>query len=176
MNVQVRPLAVDHPADEEVARLIRAHHADMVAQLDRLTAALRDAGPAGQEPARADVATWFETVLVPHADEEEQTTYAVARELDAGRLLIDAMEREHVFIKRLVALFQESTPVAAAAYARAVFEAFRSHQAKENELILPLLLDAPRVSLAAVAAAGHGHQSGMDGGPGGPDGHSHVTH
>jgi hypothetical protein len=69
------------------------------------------------------------------------------------------MVREHVLIKRLVALFGESQDAAAAAYARAVFEAFTSHQGKENDVILPLLVDAPHVALADVMGAS-GHQVG----------------
>lgn len=160
MSVQVRPVVADPAADEAVAGRIRAHHAAMVTELDRLTAALRDAAPAEQEQARRRVAEWFRTVLVPHADEEEATSYAAAGELAEGRLLIAAMVREHVFIKRLAALFEDGTPAAAAAYGRAVFEAFSSHQGKENELILPLLLDAPQVSLAEVMQAGHRRQHG----------------
>ena len=160
MSVQVRPVVKDRTADDELAQRIRAHHASMVVELDRLTAALRDAAPAGQEQARRPLAEWFETVLVPHADEEEATTYAAARELAEGRLLIAAMVREHVLIKRLVALFEDSATAAAAAYGRAVFEAFTSHQGKENELILPLLVAAPQLSLAEVMQPGHGYQSG----------------
>lgn len=154
-------------SDAAVARHIQEHHAAMVAELDRLTAALRDAPAPEQARARAEVQTWFETVLVPHADEEEATTYRAAARLVEGRLLIEAMVREHVLIKRLVALFGESETGAAAAYGRAVLEAFTSHQGKENDVILPLLLDAPQVSLAEVMAGAHDHADGA---------HSHPAH
>jgi hypothetical protein len=147
-------------SDAEIAQQIRQHHAGMVADLDGLTATLRDAPTEEQGAARARLQAWFETVLVPHADEEEATTYRAAGELSEGRLLIEAMVREHLLIKRLVALFRESEAAAAAAYARAVLEAFTSHQGKENEVILPLLVAAPRVSLAAVMGGAHGHQVG----------------
>lgn len=149
--------ATDRAAEEEVARHVRSHHAAMVAELDRLTAALVAAAPYEQHAAREKVAQWFATVLVPHADEEEETTYRAAGELPEGRLLIESMVREHVLIKRLVALFTESTPAAAPAYGRAVFEAFDSHQRKENDVILPLLVGAPHVSLAEVMGRAHGH-------------------
>jgi hypothetical protein len=154
-------------ADEAAARQVQQHHAAMVAELDQLSAAVRDAAPGDRAQARDHVATWFETVLVPHADEEEATTYAVAGTLPEGRLLIDAMAREHVFIKRLVALFAESDDAAAGAYARAVYEAFEHHQDLENDLILPLLLSAPDVSLVAALGAAHDHQTG---------GHGHDHH
>ncbi|NLE81794.1 MAG: hypothetical protein GX610_19885 [Rhodococcus sp.] len=149
-------------ADEEFAQEIRAHHAHMVDELDRLTSALRDSAPEKRQEHHARLAQWFETVLVPHADEEEQTTYRVAGELPDGAPLIEAMVREHVLIKRLVALFGASDGAAAAAYARAAYEAFESHQRKENEIILPLLLAAPQVSLRDALGGGHGHQTGHD--------------
>lgn len=151
----------DRGVEAAVADHIRDHHGAMVAELARLTTAVRDAPPAEATAARAALAQWFETTLVPHADEEEATTYRAARELPEGRLLIEAMVREHVLIKRLVALFAEAEGSSAAAYARAVLEAFTSHQEKENEVILPLLVAAPQVSLAEVmAAAPGGHQVG----------------
>ena len=179
MTVQSKPVDVvpqshahaptQHGSDAEVAEQVREHHAAMVAELDRLTAALRDAGPAGQVAARAELARWFDEVLVPHADEEEVTTYRAAGQLTEGRALIEAMVREHVLIKRLVALFTASEAAAAAAYGRAVFEAFTSHQGKENDVILPMLVDAPDVSLAAVMGGAHGHQVGEDA-------HAHAHH
>jgi hypothetical protein len=156
----VEPASGRHHADEEIADEIRAHHAAMVADLDRLTATLRDATHESRPVEHHRLAEWFETVLVPHADEEEATTYHAAAELPEGTLLIEAMAREHVLIKRLVTLFADSDGEAAAAYGRAIFEAFESHQRKENEMILPLLVDAPEVSLADVLGHGHGHQDG----------------
>lgn len=149
--------------DAEVAQRIREHHAAMVADLDRLTAVLRDAPTAGRDTARVQLQHWFATVLVPHADEEEVTTYRAAAGLAEGRLLIESMVREHVLIKRLVALVGENEGAAAAAYGRAVFEAFSSHQAKENDVVLPLLVDAPGISLADVIGEAHTHQLGEHG-------------
>jgi hypothetical protein len=164
----------DRDADARLADDIRIHHSAMVTDLDRLSAALRDAGSDGDGEragaARAALASWFADVLVPHADEEESTTYRAAAALPEGRLLIDSMVREHVLIKRLVGLFGTASVTAAAAYGRAVFEAFDSHQRKENEVILPLLVDSPAVSLVQVMGAAHGHQ--VDG-PGHQHGHHH---
>jgi hypothetical protein len=156
----VRPAEAHHGSDAAIAEQVRAHHASMVADLDRLTAALRDAPAAEEDSARTALQEWFQSVLVPHADEEEDTTYRAAAELAEGRLLIEAMVREHLLIKRLVALVGDSEPPAAAAYGRAVFEAFSSHQAKENDVVLPLLVDAPQVSLADVMGGAHTHQLG----------------
>ena len=154
-----------HPTqtDTAIAKHMFEHHATMVAELDRLTAVLRGAAPEGQLAAHTDLAEWFESVLVPHADEEESMTYRAAAGLPEGRLLIQAMVREHELIKHLVALFIESEFTVAAAYAHAIFEVFKSHQAKENEVIIPLLLKAADISLAEVVGAGHRHQPGDHG-------------
>jgi hypothetical protein len=157
--------AVGQRADEELAQEIRTHHAGMVDELDRLTVALRDSAAETQQEHRAMLAEWFETVLVPHADEEERTIYRAAGELPEGTLLIDAMVREHVLIKRLVTLFGESDGAAAAAYNRAAYEVFESHQRKENEIILPLLITS-QVSLRDALGGGHGHRAG----------HGHAHH
>jgi hypothetical protein len=171
MTVQSKPIDVvpqshghaptEHGSDAEVGQQVREHHAAMVAELDRLIAALRDAEPTDQEATRAELAGWFDEVLVPHADEEEVTTYRAASQLTEGRALIEAMAREHLLIKRLVALFTASEATAAA-YGRAVFEAFTSHQGKENDVILPMLVDAPDASLVAVMGGAHGHQVGEE--------------
>lgn len=125
--------------DEKGAEEIRRHHAAMVADLDRLSADF--AARPDDEAAASALQDWFRDVLVPHAAEEEVTTYAAAAQLAEGRLLIDAMTREHVLIRRLVELVGTSAkPAVAAAYGRAVFETFDSHQRKENEIILPLLI------------------------------------
>ena len=143
----------------------------MVAQLSQLTFALdRDESADDARAARTALSAWYRDVLVEHADEEESTTYRTAGRLVEGRLLVEAMVREHVLIKRLVALFEASTDAGrAAAYARAVLETFDSHQAKENDILLPLLVRMPGVSLVDVMAGAHGHhQVGA--------GHDHGDH
>ena len=51
-------------------------------------------------------------------------------------------------------------PAAAGAFARALFDTFDSHQRKENEIILPLLVESDTVSLTEVMAGAHGHDHG----------------
>ncbi|RPF26948.1 hemerythrin domain-containing protein [Georgenia muralis] len=150
-------------ADAYVAEEIRSHHALMRADLDRLSAALVDAAESGTDPApaRAELTEWIRTTLVPHAEQEEATTYPAAANLPEGRLLIAAMLAEHVLIRRFADLAARTQdPAAAGAYGRAVFETFSSHQAKENEHILPLLVEEPTISLAELMAHGHGSHHG----------------
>jgi hypothetical protein len=51
-------------------------------------------------------------------------------------------------------------PVAAGAFGRALFDSFDSHQRKENDIILPLLVESDAVSLTEVMAGAHGHDHG----------------
>lgn len=148
--------------DRELADELIAHHAEMVHQLDGLTADLLTATGDTTDAAAAKqpLVAWVHEVLLPHAAEEEATTYAAAAHLPQGAALIDAMTREHGTIKQLAAAFHGSEDVSlAAGYARSLFHVFQGHQAKENEIVIPMLLAAPAVSLRAVmAAAPEGHQ------------------
>jgi hypothetical protein len=156
MSETVERRAVDAQTAEE----IRSHHAVMVEDLDRLSAALVEAAESGTDaaPARSAMLEWITTVLVPHATQEEETTYPAAARLTEGRLLIMGMLAEHDVIRRFAGLVHGTkNPAAAGAYGRALFETFSSHQRKENDYILPLLVDEPSVSLTELMAASHGH-------------------
>ena len=142
-----------HTHDTALAETLKQHHAHMVTELDRLSAEFAAAVDADSVAARRALAQWIDDVLLPHAVEEELTSYRAAAALPQGKLLIDAMLREHVLIRRLVALFKQlADPAVSATYGRAVFEVFESHQRKENEIILPLLV--AEGSLGKVMAAG----------------------
>lgn len=140
--------------DEAVAEQIRHHHAQMVAELTQLAVDLRDAALEGRDsaPARAAFVAWIDRVLLPHAREEEEGTYAAAAVLPEGTLLIEAMQREHALMRSMADVVRDlQPPLAAAAWARALSATFTSHQATENEVILPLLVSSEAVDLAAVA-------------------------
>lgn len=147
MNVHVK----SHDLDVAVAKELMSHHAVMVADLDRLSREFSAAAGDDPTPPRTALSEWIERVLVPHADLEERTTYQACAALPEGRLLIASMVAEHVLIRRMVALFTKSKdPVVAGTYGRAIFEIFQSHQRKENEIILPLLIDSESVSLTEL--------------------------
>jgi hypothetical protein len=144
-----------------VAEELRAHHAKMIGDVDRLTSRLLDAALGGGDTgtARRELEHWIADVLVPHAEEEEATTYRACSGLAEGRLLIESMLAEHVLIRKTAdAVSAADHPVAAAAYGRALFEIFDSHQRKENDIILPLLVASDQVRLVEVMAGSHGHE------------------
>jgi len=150
------PNAEDHALADE----LRAHHRVMIEDLDRLSAGLVAAATSGNEPAAAkhDLEQWVRDVLVPHAEDEEATTYRAASELPAGELLIRSMLAEHQLIRTIARHISEADdPAAAGAFAQALFDTFDSHQRKENDIILPLLVASDTVSLVDVMADTHAH-------------------
>jgi len=153
-----------HGEDAALAEELKSHHAEMIEELDRLSGGLAAAAASGVDTASAkdELETWIAGVLIPHAEEEEATTYRAAGELPEARLLIQAMLDEHVLIRRIGAhMSAAESPVVAGTYARALFEIFDSHQRKENDIILPLLVESDAVSLIAVMGSGHhthGHE------------------
>lgn len=109
--------------------------------------------------------------IVPHAEAEERTLYKAAEDLPEARLLLRAMLREHAVLREKVAeLAAARTPAEAVGTAAAVNALFQSHLRKENDLILPALVDAG-VDLGALLDGMHeilGERTSQD------DGH-HCT-
>lgn len=141
--------------DRALANELMAHHAIMVDQLDKLTNDLLN----GAE-AKEALIEWVHEILLPHAAEEEATTYAAAAALPQGAALIDSMVREHKTIIALAGAFHSSEDLAlAAGYARSLYTVFEAHQSKENEIVIPMLLDVGISLTEAMANApeGHGH-------------------
>jgi uncharacterized protein (DUF2249 family) len=145
--------------DAEAAAAVRDHHAQMAGALAaRVDALVRAASGNGlvADDARRSLVTWCEDDLVPHALAEEQAMYPAARATLEGRLLVDGMLAEHQVITGLAAeVAGTHDPVRAAAAAYALRVAFDSHLAKENDLVLPLLLGTPGVSVAALLGGMH---------------------
>lgn len=139
--------------DEAAANAIRRHHEHLVAELEQLVADLANVSgqSTGFERPKAQIVTWARAVLAPHAAGEETTLYRAAAETEAGRLLITGMVAEHGVILGIVDEIEVSTnPAATAGWAEALLRVFTSHAAKENDLVLPLLVAEPEVDLAEL--------------------------
>jgi uncharacterized protein (DUF2249 family) len=164
-------------ADHRAAAAVVAHHTQLAAELDGHLASLRHTAtdaPAGSEwrEPQQTLLTWLRTELVPHAAAEEAGMYPTAAAQPGGQLLVDGMLAEHRAITALVAELEAAgTAVDAAAAARALAALFEVHLAKENNLILPLLLDATGVSVADLLEGMHDllgtHETASGGGCGG---------
>lgn len=161
-------------ADARAAEAVEQHHAQMAGALAARVESLVSAASSGSydaaSSARRDLVDWCERELVPHALAEESAMYPAARARTEGRLLVEGMLAEHGVITGLVReLAATEEPVRAAAAARALRVAFDSHLAKENDLVLPLLVAAPDVSVADLL-------SGMHELLGGGSGHEDRSH
>lgn len=159
-------------ADAAAATAVEQHHAQLAGSLalrvEGLVAAAAQGNGQAATRSQAQLVTWCRDELVPHAQAEESAMYPLARALSEGRLLVDGMLAEHVVILGLVdEIAQATDPVRAAVAARALQTLFESHLAKENELVIPLLLGAPGVSLADILGGMHellGADEGAHGG------------
>jgi uncharacterized protein (DUF2249 family) len=166
-------------ADSAAAQAVEQHHAQMAGALalavERLVAAAARHDTDAATDARDELVRWCREDLVPHALAEEKALYPAAHGKDAGRLLVDGMLAEHTVITGLVdevAGAQDVVRAAAAAKALAVL--FDSHLMKENELVMPLLVSAPDVSVAELLGGMHellgGHHEHA------PEGAAHAAH
>ena len=147
-------------ADAAAVEQMEQHHAELAGALAGRVAALISAAErgAGVEEARTELVRWCGSALVPHALAEEKALYPAGLELDASRLLVDAMLAEHLVIIRLVdQLRAEVTPVRAAALGMALQVLFETHLEKENERLLPVLASAPGVSVSELLGGMHEH-------------------
>src|SRR5690606_29162345 len=148
-------------ADQDAAAAVVRHHAQLAADLERRIAAVLDAAERGlseeeAQRARHDLLAWLHHELMPHAQAEEQTLYPAAAADPAGTALVAGMTKEHAAIGALVGEIESAgSPVRAAAAARALGALFAVHLDKENELILPLLVNRADVSVAELLAGMH---------------------
>lgn len=143
--------------DEQAAAAIRDHHAELATGLrDRVTGvgeAVR-AGQSHASPQRA-LLDYLEGELVPHARAEEEALYP-AGDAGATAMLVRSMRDEHVdLVKHVDALREAPDAVAAVALSSAILALFESHLHKENDLLIPALVEAPGVSLASLLAGMH---------------------
>lgn len=147
-------------ADAAAAAAVEQHHAEMSGALavavERLVAAVGAGDPQAVSAARDDLVGWCRTDLLPHAVAEERALYPAAHAKDAGRLLVEGMLAEHAVLTGLVdELTGAAEPVRAAGAATALRVLFDAHLAKENDLVLPLLVAAADVSVADLLDGMH---------------------
>lgn len=155
-----QPMQSPAEDDQAAAAAVRRHHAELAAGVDQRGEALlhhvEGANLPEAELARQELLTYVRGEVIPHAAAEEQTMYPAAAARPEGGPLITAMLDEHRTLIGLVGeLADADSTVRAAATARALATLFASHLAKENDLVLPMLLATPGVSLSALLAGMH---------------------
>lgn len=142
------------------ADAVEEHHRELsqalAHEVGTLLEAARDGSEAELSHARDHLVAWCRGELVPHAAAEERVLYAAAARFPETRLLVTTMVAEHrVLLGLVVDLETASHPVSLAGTARALKVVFDGHVAKENQQLLPQLVAAPGVSLAALLADMH---------------------
>jgi len=155
--------------DAAAIERLASHHAAMVSELNEAVRALDDAC-AADDPAAAvreaeRLQAYLQNEVVPHAEGEERTLYAEAREADPR--LIDLMIYEHGELRRRIdacAALTEGSPGvgsdggrrAYAGLAHEVAALFAAHAYKEDTYLVPLLVaNAPQGRLAELFVAMH---------------------
>jgi len=153
--------------DRAAAAAVLRHHEQLDATLTGLVAELIEAAESGGRhrawTVRDTLLAWVHAELLPHAYAEEESLYPAAARQPGAALLVAGMLAEHQAIAELVTELEVTpSPVAAAAAARALRAVFETHLAKENDLIVPLLVDADGVDLAGLLAGMHELLGGRD--------------
>lgn len=176
-------MAHNHVADEQqrTVAAIRAHHDELARTLGRHASAVLsavDSLSTGTDRARTELVNFCERELLPHATAEEGTLYRAAAELPAVTLLVSAMLAEHRVLRDLVTRCARArTPGETAAAVGALRTLFRAHLDKENDLLLPALVESgvevgPLLSGMHEILGGHADRDGStdQGGGQGPGG------
>lgn len=141
----------------QAAAAIRAHHEELADELRRRVAAVSAAVRGGQPhvASRDRLLEHLDGELLPHAAAEEATLYAAA-ETGPLAMLVRAMKDEHVDIVGRVGAFRGATdPIEVAGSSAALLALFESHLHKENELLVPALVDDASVSLGTLLEGMH---------------------
>ncbi|MBX6385997.1 MAG: DUF2249 domain-containing protein [Microbispora sp.] len=149
--------ARESSAQDATLQAIRDHHrrlGETMAQhaltlrrdIDRL---------ASPYPRRARLVAFCTKEVLPHALAEEATLYAAGADLPETRLLVKAMTDEHAVLRALVSELEEAgTNGDIAGAATALDVLFQVHLRKENDILLPALVDAG-VDLATLLDGMH---------------------
>ena len=136
---------------ENPADAIVAHHAEMLSDLQaRVDDVVR--GTAAGKPAKqqADaVLEYIRSTIIPHAAAEERVIYRAADRRE--HRLIESLTFEHKVLRGLAARLSDATtgPQRVAA-ASAFVELFSVHAAKENDFVIPTILEDPSLDLVSI--------------------------
>lgn len=151
-------MTVAYEGATEEARQILHHHAVLRRGLEEragaLCAAVEDGAP--HEKPLAALQEFLAGEVLPHAEAEERTLYRAAASQARGGQLVATLTAEHRRLVELAERLQAGADTATAATsAEWIATLFASHVAKENDLLLPVLINSG-ADLAALLADMHG--------------------
>lgn len=108
------------------------------------------------ESAVADLISYLNSEVVPHAISEEYSLYKVAVDkLDLSELIEEMTSEHRVLVSEITALENVSNGGEAVEHSDRFSLLFSQHVAKENDLILPRLLSSDDVDLVEALAEMH---------------------
>ncbi len=139
----------------EALAAMLAHHRTLEDEVAQRVLVLRQAVAAHLPygPALGELVAFLADEVLPHADAEERTIYRAAAARTEHAAMVREMVREHRRLAHGIdELARASSGETAAEEALAVALVFAAHVAKENEQLLPQLVDDPTADLAALLA------------------------
>jgi hemerythrin-like domain-containing protein len=126
---------------EEVLHTFQ-HHAELLAGVQTRVQALFDATEhmSALDSKREDLVEFLRRRVLPHAELEEHTFYEIGSHYEPTRLLVTAMQSEHVRLTDMIEhLDQARSTLEVLRMASAMLALFESHLEKENEVLIPEL-------------------------------------
>lgn len=137
-------------ANDQAVQAIRRHHAALLGGLRQNYAAMLAAATGGAriDESRGDMLRYLADEILPHAEAEEATLYKRGHSLPELHLLIDAMIAEHEHLRALSGELGGQLPVVSqVALGFAITDLFAVHADKENDFLLPRLVQEPGISV-----------------------------
>jgi uncharacterized protein (DUF2249 family) len=134
------------------------HHRTLVADVDNRVAALAEAVNSGiaYEPAVAELVTYLAEDVIPHAVAEELSIYrTAATRADLANTVNEMIAEHRVLTAAVESLANVSNGSAALTQATQIGTFFTTHVVKENELLLPALLEDHDVDLVKLLEQMH---------------------
>jgi hypothetical protein len=144
------------------------HHRTLDGHVDIRVAALGGAVDNGiaYEPAVAALVAYLAEEVLPHAVAEEHTIYLVAgARADLASTVKEMIDEHRVLTSAVQSLVNAANAPAALEQAREIGTFFTAHVNKENELLLPALLEDDDVDLAQLLVQMHRLTEAAQGAP-----------
>ena len=142
----------------EALEAMLQHHRALVGDVDHRVTALNEAVNSGvdYEPAAAELITYLAEEVIPHAVAEELSIYRTAATRANLADTVNEMIAEHrVLTAAVESLANARSAPAALTQATQIEALFTSHVVKENELLLPALLEDGDVDLVELLGQMH---------------------
>lgn len=154
-------------SQQETLDAIAAHHVQLARAVAAAAVRVRDAADRLGDVSRVrqELVELLRTEVLPHAKAEEETLYGVGAGIEPLALLVQAMTGEHRILEKLVDELEAARATTeTVGFAAAIRTLFEAHLAKENDLLLPALVERG-VDLASLLEGMHeilGHEGAAE--------------